>query len=128
MARTVERIYRGMGAVFRAHGLTAPQFDVLATLTRRGDVSQQTLASQLLVSKGNVSFVVTRMETAGLIDRKSDAADPRANQLSLTPRGRALYERIMPEHDAVLATHFGRLNATQLETLVSIIRVLDVAD
>lgn len=126
MARIVQRVYQNMAHVFRAHGITAPQFDVLATLTRHGDLSQQALAEQMLVTKGNVSFVVTRMELAGLIDRTPDPTDSRANMLTLTPKGRALYARIMPDHDAVLRTHFGPLSVAQLEELRAHLRALDV--
>jgi DNA-binding MarR family transcriptional regulator len=125
MARAVERIYREMEQVFRAHGITSPQFDVLATLTRHGPLMQQALAAHLLVTKGNVSYIVSRMEAAGLLDRATDPQDPRANRLSLTARGRALYERIMPDHDVVLSARFERLDAEALQALVRAVRTLD---
>jgi DNA-binding MarR family transcriptional regulator len=121
MAQAVERVYGDMDAVFRAHGTTAPQFDVLATLLRHGDSSQRELAERLLVSKGNVSYVLARMETRGLVVREADPQDPRANRLRVTAKGRALYDRIMPDHDAVLARHFAGLDADGLDALARLV-------
>ena len=73
-----------MSQVFSRHGLTGPQFDVLATLHRGEGIMQQELAARMLVTKGNVTGVVDRMEALGWIERRPDPEDRRVNRLYLT--------------------------------------------
>ena len=49
----------------REIGLSAPQCDVLTTLTEAEGVSQQELAKRLYVTKGNISGLLDRLETDG---------------------------------------------------------------
>ena len=52
----------------KALGLSIPQFDLLSTLTEREGMSQQELAEQLYVTKGNVSGLLDRIVEAGLVE------------------------------------------------------------
>ena len=63
-----------MADVVGAHGMTLPQFDVLATLWHGEGITQQELASRLLVTKGNVVGLIDRLCTAGLVERRADPA------------------------------------------------------
>ena len=52
------------------HGTTLPRFDVLAALYRRqGGVTMSDLSRMLLVSNGNATTVVDRLEKDGLVRR-----------------------------------------------------------
>lgn len=124
MARLTGRVFRRMDQHFQSHGLTSPQFDVLATLLREGPLSQQALANALLVSKGNVSFVVTRMVDAGLIERQA-GEDARSVSLVVTRAGRTLYDAVMPGHDAILLEQFTSLDRETLEALARTLRALE---
>ena len=79
---------RDLTEVLADHGVTLPQFDVLATLWHGEGITQQELAERLLVTKGNVVGLIDRLCGAGLIERRDDPADRRANRLHLTKAGR----------------------------------------
>src|SRR3954449_10321604 len=79
---------RQVVAVLSRHGLTLPQFDVVATLRFSEGVTQQELAERLLVTKGNVCGVLDRLEGLGWVERRPDPEDRRANRLHLTNAGR----------------------------------------
>ena len=54
----------------REHGTTLPRFDVMAALARReAPMAMGELASMLLVSNGNATDVVGRLEAEGLVRR-----------------------------------------------------------
>ena len=52
LARTHAKFVQRMSLVFGSHGMTGPQFDVLATLRRKEGITQQEMASSLLVDEG----------------------------------------------------------------------------
>jgi len=79
--------------------LTLPQFDVLAQLHRTsGGMTPRELTRELLVTAGNLTGVITRLQALGLVERRPVLGDRRAVRIRLTPRGRRAMERAIPRH------------------------------
>ena len=91
--RVHNRLERRMGETLGVHGLTMPQFDVLATLWHGEGITQQELAERLLVTKGNVVGLIDRISSAGWVERRADPEDRRANRLYLTEAGARFWPR-----------------------------------
>src|SRR5271156_3509476 len=112
--RLESRLQTAVSERLREIGLSVPQCDVLTTLTEAEGVSQQDLAKRLYVTKGNISGLLDRLEGAGLVERRSTAADRRQYEIYLTPAGREAAERgICIQHELIGAT-LGRLPAEDL--------------
>jgi MarR family transcriptional regulator, organic hydroperoxide resistance regulator len=112
--RLESRLQIAVSERLREIGLSVPQCDVLTTLTEAEGVSQQDLAKRLYVTKGNISGLLDRLEGAGLVERRSTAADRRQYEIYLTPAGREAAERaICIQHELIGAT-LGRLPAEDL--------------
>jgi DNA-binding MarR family transcriptional regulator len=107
--------------------LTLPQFDVLAELARAGDrgFTFIELSRLLLVTSGNLTGIVDRLERDQLVRRESDPTDRRVIRIQLTPRGRRLTDEMLPAHaddiEAVLAA-FPRGDLSQLADLLGRLR------
>ena len=101
----------------RAYDLSVPQCDVLTTLTEREGVSQQELAARLYVTKGNISGLVDRLESSGLVERRSLQNDRRSHAIHLTPAGRELARKGIEAQEAFVAETFGRIDASRLAQL-----------
>lgn len=115
--RVHNRLERRMGEALGVHGLTMPQFDVLATLWHGEGITQQELAERLLVTKGNVVGLIDRVSAAGWVERRPDPEDRRANRLYLTPTGRKLLAEAWPSQTALCQKVFGTLNDAELATM-----------
>jgi DNA-binding MarR family transcriptional regulator len=98
-------------------GLTLAQFEVLARLHFDGGLSQSRLAERLLVTKGNVSGLLTRMARAGLVRRTRAPGDRRVHVLNLTRRGRAAFARALPKHVRLIEDAMTELAADELACL-----------
>ena len=81
-------------------GVTLPTFDILAQVQRppMGPTMSE-LSRRLLVSKGNVTDLVTRLERRGLLERHADGRDARVQHVHLTPAGEKLIRRMVAAHD-----------------------------
>ncbi len=89
--------------LFRPHGITAAQYNVLSVLAAAGEgISQRELGDVLVVDRSNVTGLVDRMEKAGWVRRTDDPADRRVYRVMLTPAGRRLWEKIAPAYEAVV--------------------------
>ena len=124
LARTYRLGSRRQGRVLAALGLTVPQFDVLATLFRSPaeGLRMGELSARLLVTEGNVTGLVGRMETAGLVARAPDPADARAVRVTLTPAGRRAAAQSIPRVEAEIDRIFGGLSAAELREAQRLLR------
>jgi len=91
-------------------GLTVPQLDVLAQLLRNPQgMTAGALSRALLVTAGNVTGIINRLEKRGLVSRAPHPRDRRTAVLRLTPAGRRVARREVRRHERLLATIFSRL-------------------
>lgn len=103
MKRLVDHLSTELGKVYKAHGLTAASFDVLATLRRAGAphaLSPSELIDWTMVTSGTMTNRLDRLEEAGLIQRRTNPEDKRGSVVALTTEGLALIDRVVTEHVA----------------------------
>ncbi len=107
------------------HDTTLPRFDVMAALFRRRDgLTMSELSRMLLVSNGNATAVVDRLEKDGLAKRTPLATDRRTIHVALTPAGATLFETLAAEHEAEVNSLFGPLTEAEVDMLSSLLRKL----
>jgi len=105
------------------HDTTLPRFDVLAALWRRREgVTMSELSRMLLVSNGNATTVVDRLEKDGLVRRTPSETDRRTVFVGLTPEGLAQFEGLAADHEAEVNRLFGGLSEADLDTLTDILK------
>jgi DNA-binding MarR family transcriptional regulator len=98
------------------HASTLPRFDVLAALHRAdGPMTMSDLSRQLLVSNGNTTTVVDRLEADGLVTRTPLATDRRIVHAELTDAGRAHFARLAADHEARVDRLFADITAADLD-------------
>ncbi|CAN5661188.1 MarR family transcriptional regulator [soil metagenome] len=98
LARSYQTFTRVVSARVLEYGLTIPQFGILEALYHVGPLSLGDLADKLLVTGGNVTYVMDRLEEQGLVYRQRSDLDRRVIEARLTSEGRELIERIFPDH------------------------------
>ena len=110
------------------HDTTLPRFDVMAALFRRRDgVTMSELSRMLLVSNGNATTVVDRLEKDGLVRRTPSASDRRTVHVALTPEGLTQFEGLAAEHEAEVSRLFAGLSGADLDSLTEILKRMGAA-
>ena len=125
LMRVYSRVQRREASHLGKYNLTLAQFDVLSRLSVAEGMTQQALADQLLVTKGNVCGLIDRLSEQGLVERRADPEDRRANLLFLTPGGRELAAQVVPAHQAVLSGLMRGLDGDEQRQLLTLLRKLD---
>ena len=98
--------------------VTLPQFDVLAELDRAGQpLTMSQLSKQLMVSNGNVTGVIDRLEKTGFAKRVRGEHDRRIQYIELTPKGRKEFDKIAAQHERWLADLLADLSLTEMSKL-----------
>ena len=122
LARVYSRLEGRSQRQLRTAGLTGAQFDVLAQVGAREGCTQQELATSLLVTKGNVTQLLDRMEECGWLTRTQEG---RIKRVRLTRAGRALRRRVIREHERYRAAQLGALAADEQRTLARLLRRIE---
>jgi DNA-binding MarR family transcriptional regulator len=117
LIRLEARMQAAVGERLRRIGVSIPQCDVLTTLSEQEGVSQQQLAKRLYVTKGNISGLLDRLESAGFVERRAKASDRRQYSIYLTAPGRAMAEKAIAVQMKWIALTLGRMAEADLEAL-----------
>ena len=106
-----------------SHDTTLPRFDVMAALYRRRDgVTMSELSRMLLVSNGNATAVVDRLEADGMVRRTQSETDRRTVYVAMTPEGIAAFETMAMGHEAEVDKLFAGLSEADLDALTDILK------
>jgi DNA-binding MarR family transcriptional regulator len=122
LARIFQKVDTASAQMFRTHQLSTAQFDALAQIGAAGGITQQELADALLVTKGNISQLIARLEQQGIVTRRQAG---RTNCLFLTERGQALFDAVVPQQEALIAELFSPLSPEEQRQLLVLLRKLD---
>jgi DNA-binding MarR family transcriptional regulator len=81
-----------------ALGLTARQYNYLSVIYVEENVSPNEIGTLIHTANPTVTSMLNALERDGLIARKGRPGDGRSSVVSLTPRGKALYEKAFRLH------------------------------
>ena len=107
-------------------GLTLAQFDALAEAartTRKGFTFGE-LSRLLLVTSGNLTGIVDRLEDSGLVRRQQWSQDRRVIRIQLTSKGRRLITQIAPLHARDIESALSFLPVEQLRAMDELLSTL----
>lgn len=92
-------MHRRMNEMLAEEGLTQPQFQALRIVSRKKAVCMREISDEMLVTPANVTGIIDRLESKGLLRRTGKARDRRATQVELTRDGTALQARVATKYN-----------------------------
>ncbi|MGA7070563.1 MarR family winged helix-turn-helix transcriptional regulator [Bradyrhizobium sp.] len=110
----------------KTRGTTRAQWIVLFRLRDQEGLSQVDLADVLELQPISLVRLLDRLVEHGLVERRSDPRDRRANRLFLTPSGRQLADDLDSLRDAIATDVLQGVSAAALESSLKTLR--DVKD
>ncbi|MET1032604.1 MarR family winged helix-turn-helix transcriptional regulator [Domibacillus tundrae] len=102
-------------------GLSIAQFDILAQVGANERICQQDLAEKLLVTKGNMTHMLSKMEGIGWIQREREW---KTKYITLTEEGRTLLDNVLPAQEQFQANQFGKLSMEEKKQLHELLKKL----
>ncbi len=84
----------------RDFATTLPRFDLLSQLDRHpSGLTLTELSNHMMVSNGNLTGLVDRLVSDGLVERQADPDDRRSTRVVLTRAGKADFDTMTPAHE-----------------------------
>jgi MarR family transcriptional regulator, 2-MHQ and catechol-resistance regulon repressor len=124
LARARNAVGRRADADIARHGLSTGEFAILEALHHKGPLLLGELQRKILVSSGGVTYLVDRLEAAGLVERRECENDRRARYGALTEKGEALMREIFPAHAETIAVAVAGLTSEEKRQAIALLKKL----
>ena len=131
LSDTPTKLCNEISRLFRAHMRENDTHDgvmsqhgahlVLSTLAVGDGINQLELVNKTHLSPPTVSIILKRMESEGLVERKSDLEDKRATRVYLTEEGRALDKENIEEIKKLEVVALNGITAEEFNTLMALL-------
>jgi DNA-binding MarR family transcriptional regulator len=97
---------------------TLPRFDLLSQLYRTPDgLTMGELSARLMVTNGNVTGLINRLVSEGLVERIVDPADRRVQRVSLSRKGRRFFGSMAPANQVWINEAMAGMTPDELREL-----------
>lgn len=113
-----------------AAGLTHPQYEVLVRLADAPGqhMRMSELARVVVASKSALTYQITQLEKAGLVQRSACPSDERGVLAGITEAGLECLRRVAPGHLDVVRTYLiDKLSREELESMTTAMRKTEQA-
>lgn len=106
-------------------GLSVPEWRIMAVLGQTPGLSAGEVARRTAMDKVQVSRAVAALAGTRRVQRDGDETDGRVTRLSLTTKGRAIYDEIVPLALHLEAVFLAALTPAERKTLDGLMEKLD---
>lgn len=103
LSRAYNSVMAHSNRSIQSHGLNSTEFGVLDVLYHKGPQPLQKIGEKVLISSGNITYVVDKLQKKNLLVRRASAEDRRVIYAELTDEGTELFERIFSGHKEKIA-------------------------
>lgn len=97
--------------------LTREQWSVLAVLWKSDGCPQQHIADATYRDKPGITRLIDNLEKDNLVERRNDKNDRRLNLIFLTPKGRAIEDKVMKVANETLEKATENLSEQEILTI-----------
>ena len=111
----------------RRYGLNPTEFGILELLYHKGPLPLQQIGEKILISSGNITYSIDKLEQKHLLARRPAQNDRRVIFAELTRHGRVLLDEIFPLHAEVLRAATDGLTNEEKAQAIALLKKLGLA-
>ncbi|NIK79130.1 MarR family 2-MHQ and catechol resistance regulon transcriptional repressor [Paenibacillus castaneae] len=108
----------------RKNGLNRTEFGVLELLYHKGPQPLQQIGEKVLMSSGNITYVVDKLVNKGMVRRRASTEDRRLIYAELTEQGEQFIEEIFPAHTETIEAAENGLTAEEKQLASELLKKL----
>lgn len=103
------------------HGLTDQQWRIVRALNEAEAMDIAALGRACCLHTASLSRTLPNLEADGLVSRKADTQDQRRVSVSLTAKGRKLFETVAPQSEAIYAQLAREIGPQRIEQIYGLL-------
>ncbi|MTI96295.1 MAG: MarR family transcriptional regulator [Firmicutes bacterium] len=124
LSRSYKSVMAQVEKDIKGYGLAVMEFSVLELLYHKGTIPMQMIGDKVLMTSGNITYTVDKLEKKGLVRRVACPEDRRVTYAELTPEGQARFEDIFPQHQAAVQQITAGLSPVEQAKTIELLKKL----
>jgi homoprotocatechuate degradation regulator HpaR len=121
LLRAREALMQEFRPHLRKHGLSEQQWRVLRALAEAGSMDINALGEMCQIHPASLSRMLPNLEDEGRIERRPSREDQRYVIVSITAKGRTLFQRVAKESEQIYASIEQRIGSRELKSLYDLL-------
>ncbi len=127
MSRAYRAVNENVNKLIQTYDLNPTEFAVLELLYHKGDQPLQQIGGKILLASGSITYVIDKLENKGLLKRIACPSDRRVIYAHITEEGKALIERIFPDHAGHINELMSALTDEEQKTAIMLMKKLGLS-
>ncbi|WP_274653050.1 MarR family winged helix-turn-helix transcriptional regulator [Paenibacillus humicola] len=111
----------------KSYGLNPTEFGVLELLYHKGEQPLQQIGEKILMSSGNITYVVDKLEKKGFVRRVACPTDRRVIFAEITAQGRQFLDDVFPQHTDAIRKATEGLTPQERAEAIALLKKLGLA-
>jgi homoprotocatechuate degradation regulator HpaR len=124
LLRAREAVMRKFSPALKEHDLSPQQWRVIRVLVEEDDLDATEIAERCALLMPSLSRILQNLHKRGLVSRKTASNDQRRSIVSITARGRELFDTLSPVNEARYAYITEKFGYGKLELLYELLHEL----
>jgi len=108
----------------KQYGLSSSEFTILEVLYAKRRIPLQQIGEKILITSGSITYNIDKLEQKGLLKRVPCVEDRRVIYAELTAAGDELFDRIFPDHAAVIHSVMNGVSEDEKLELIELLKKL----
>nr|WP_270166673.1 MarR family transcriptional regulator [Paenibacillus sp. SYP-B4298] len=108
----------------KSMGLNRTEFGVLELLYHKGEQPIQQIGEKVLMSSGNITYVVDKLEKKELARRRACTVDRRLTYAEITEKGKQFIEEVFPGHVDIIQRAVSGLTEQEQQQAAKLLKKL----
>jgi MarR family 2-MHQ and catechol resistance regulon transcriptional repressor len=108
----------------RRYGLNRTEFGVLELLYHKGSQPLQQIGGKVLMSSGNITYVIDKLEQKNFVKRRASTEDRRLIFAEITDAGKGLMEDAFPKHADIIDQAVNGLSPDEKKAVSQLLKKL----
>jgi homoprotocatechuate degradation regulator HpaR len=122
LLRAREAVMRGFRRLLRRHGLNEQEWRIMRALMEADQLDIGELAEHVFILKPSATRTVKNLEARGVVVRSRPPSDQRRSLISLTAKGRTLFDELAPHSEQEYARITGLIGDLDTDQLYLLLR------
>jgi homoprotocatechuate degradation regulator HpaR len=122
LLRAREAVMRGFRRVLREHGLNEQEFRIIRALMEVDQIEIGELAESVFILKPSATRTIKNLQAREIVSRTRSTSDQRRAFISLTRRGRDLFDQLAPLNEAEYTRITNLIGSDDMKELYELLR------
>ncbi|MFC4779146.1 MarR family winged helix-turn-helix transcriptional regulator [Paenibacillus sp. GCM10023252] len=108
----------------KRYGLNRTEFGVLELLYHKGAQPLQQIGGKVLMSSGNITYVIDKLVQKGYVKRNASTEDRRLTYAEITEQGEQFISEVFPKHTAIITAAEAGLTSEEMQQASALLKKL----